>query len=74
MRRRIIMGLLALGTVAGFGSGIAHVVHARHHWQQHQYGAPYGGGGEHECGCNGGPGARWGGWHGGPAVPPAAAR
>jgi len=30
MRRRILIVLLSIGTVAGFGSGIAHVVHARH--------------------------------------------
>jgi hypothetical protein len=28
MRRRIVIALLALGTVAGYGSGIAHAVHA----------------------------------------------
>jgi hypothetical protein len=27
MRRRIVIGLLALGTVVGYGSGIAHAVH-----------------------------------------------
>ncbi|MGA7119653.1 MAG: hypothetical protein WBY94_06115 [Polyangiaceae bacterium] len=39
MRRRITIALLAFGTFAGYGSGIAHVVHhARHaphscpHW------------------------------------------
>jgi hypothetical protein len=30
MRRRIVIALLALGTVAGYGSGIAHVVHHGH--------------------------------------------
>jgi hypothetical protein len=29
MRRRIVIGLLALGTVAGFGSGFAQLRHAR---------------------------------------------
>jgi hypothetical protein len=32
MRRRLLIVLFSIGTVAGFGSGIAHVVHhARHH-------------------------------------------
>jgi hypothetical protein len=32
MRRRIVIALLALGTVAGYGSGIAHMAygHGRH--------------------------------------------
>lgn len=30
MMRKIVIGLLALGTIAGFGSGIAHWHHARH--------------------------------------------
>jgi len=30
MRRRIVIVLLALGTVVGYGSGIAHAVHAHH--------------------------------------------
>jgi len=28
MRRRIVIAFLALGTVVGYGSGIAHAVHA----------------------------------------------
>lgn len=32
MRRRIVIALLALGVVGGYGSGIAHVVH-HHHMQ-----------------------------------------
>jgi hypothetical protein len=35
MRRRIVITLLALGTVVGYGSGIAHAVHA-HHMHQAQ--------------------------------------
>jgi hypothetical protein len=32
MRRRLLIVLFSIGTVAGFGSGIAHLVHhARHH-------------------------------------------
>jgi hypothetical protein len=31
MRRRFAIALLALGTVLGYGSGIAHVVHHHHH-------------------------------------------
>jgi hypothetical protein len=31
MRRRIAIALLTLGTVVGFGSGIAHVVHGHGH-------------------------------------------
>jgi hypothetical protein len=30
MRRRIVIALLALGTVAGYGSAIAHAAHHRH--------------------------------------------
>jgi hypothetical protein len=30
MRRKIVIGLLALGTFVGYGSGIAHAVHAHH--------------------------------------------
>jgi hypothetical protein len=30
MRRRIVIALLALGTVAGYGSGIAHLAHGHH--------------------------------------------
>jgi hypothetical protein len=30
MRRSIVITLLALGTMAGYGSGVAHLVH-RHH-------------------------------------------
>jgi hypothetical protein len=30
MRRRIAIVLLALGTVVGYGTGIAHAVHAHH--------------------------------------------
>jgi hypothetical protein len=35
MRRRIVIALLAAGTLLGYGSAIAHAVHARHacgHW------------------------------------------
>ncbi len=32
MRRKIVIALLALGTVVGYGSGIAHAV--RHHHAQ----------------------------------------
>jgi hypothetical protein len=28
MRRKMIIGLLALGTLAGYGSGLAHIAHA----------------------------------------------
>jgi hypothetical protein len=31
MRRRIVIALLALGTVVGYGSGIAHALHHAHH-------------------------------------------
>jgi hypothetical protein len=41
MKRKIIMALLALGVVAGYGSGIAHAVHHHHEactgWQ-HSHG------------------------------------
>jgi hypothetical protein len=30
MRRRIVIALLALGTVVGYGSGVAHAIHHRH--------------------------------------------
>jgi hypothetical protein len=30
MRRRIVIALLALGTVAGYGSAIAHAAHHHH--------------------------------------------
>jgi hypothetical protein len=41
MRRKITIALLALGTVVGYGSGIAHAVHRHHHhaacagWSSH---------------------------------------
>jgi hypothetical protein len=35
MKRKIVIGLLALGTVAGFGIGIARLAGCRHH---HGYG------------------------------------
>jgi hypothetical protein len=36
MRRRILIALLAIGTIGGFGSGIASLVHhARHHSCDH---------------------------------------
>jgi hypothetical protein len=36
MRKRILIALLALGTIGGFGSGIASLVHhARHHACDH---------------------------------------
>jgi len=36
MRRRIVIALLALGTIAGYGSGIAHAVHMhRARWAHH---------------------------------------
>lgn len=31
MRRYLVIALLALGTVLGFGSGVAHFHHWRHH-------------------------------------------
>jgi hypothetical protein len=31
MRRRILIALLALGTFAGYGSGIAHAIHHHTH-------------------------------------------
>ena len=34
MRRKITIALLALGTVLGFGSGIASAVHHHHHSAQ----------------------------------------
>ena len=34
MRRRVIMGLLALGVVGGYGSGFAHLACARR-WREH---------------------------------------
>jgi hypothetical protein len=47
MRRRIVIALLALGTVVGYGSGIAHAVrwHCVHHahcagWHHEQHGEP----------------------------------
>jgi hypothetical protein len=33
MRRKVIMTLLALGTVGGYASGAAHLCHARH-WRE----------------------------------------
>ncbi len=43
MRRRIVIALLALGTVVGYGSGIASAVHQHRmhagecsHWQHHE--------------------------------------
>jgi len=30
MRRKMVIALLALGTLVGYGSGLAHVAHARH--------------------------------------------
>lgn len=33
MRRKIVIALLAAGTVLGYGSGIAHAVHW--HWMHH---------------------------------------
>jgi hypothetical protein len=30
MRRKIVIALLAFGTIAGYGSGIAHAVHHHH--------------------------------------------
>lgn len=30
MKRKIVMGLLVLGTIAGFGSGFARMCHGRH--------------------------------------------
>jgi len=30
MKRRIVIALLALGVVGGYGSGIAHVMHHHH--------------------------------------------
>jgi hypothetical protein len=38
MKRRILVALLALGTIGGFASGVASVVHHRHHreaWERH---------------------------------------
>jgi hypothetical protein len=30
MRRRITIAVLALGAIVGYGSGIAHILHAHH--------------------------------------------
>ncbi len=35
MRRRIVLGLLTLGVLAGYGSGIARLVHAHDHCHTH---------------------------------------
>jgi hypothetical protein len=35
MRRRIVIALLALGTVVGYGSGIAHAVRWHHAHEGH---------------------------------------
>lgn len=43
MRRRITIALLAFGTFAGYGSGIAHIVHNARH-------------GQHSCEHSAGPG------------------
>jgi hypothetical protein len=33
MRRKIVIALLAFGTFAGYGSGIAHLVHGHADWR-----------------------------------------
>jgi hypothetical protein len=47
MRRRILMAVLALGAIGGFGSGFAHLHHMRHgdacHPPPHAECAPAGG-------------------------------
>jgi hypothetical protein len=40
MRRRIVIALLALGTVVGYGSAIAHAVHAHHACSSWHGGSP----------------------------------
>lgn len=41
MKRRIVIALLALGVVGGYGTGIAHVVHHHHAacagWHEHEH-------------------------------------
>lgn len=37
MRRKILIGALALGTVLGFGGGIASMAHRHHHGYGHGY-------------------------------------